>query len=267
MARMSRRRRGAIWLLSIVALAAFALGIASLAAPGRSRAQDIQPHNAKPVREGGDPQRGRQLFVTGCSDCHGLDARGIPHRGPSLYGVGAQAADFYLRTGRMPLSDPHAEPVRQPQVNYDNGEINDLVAYIAGLAPGPPVPAPRPDLGDLALGKHLFTMSCAGCHQVVGQAGVVTPGIIPPSLQQATDIQIAEAVRIGPYVMPSFSERQISDSDLNSIVRYVASTRNLDNRGGWGIGAIGPVPEGMVTWFVGILALLIVARLFGERTA
>jgi ubiquinol-cytochrome c reductase cytochrome c subunit len=258
------RRRAAIVALSVFGIACAVFGTYRLAVPSSSRAQTTPA--AGPAARA-DVARGRLLFVTGCSDCHGFDARGIPHRAPSLYGVGAQAADFYLRTGRMPLAHPQDEPVRQPQVNYDNRDINDLVAYIAGLAPGPPVPAPHPELGDLAQGKHLFTMTCAGCHQVVGQAGLVTPGIVAPSLQQATNIQIAEAVRIGPYVMPNFSARQIDDDQLNSIIRYVDSTRHPYNRGGWGIGDIGPVPEGMVTWFIAVLALIVVARLFGERTA
>ena len=58
--------------------------------------------------------QGRQLFVTGCASCHGLDAHGIAGSGPSLVGVGAQAADFYLSTGRMPLAAPGDAPMRKP---------------------------------------------------------------------------------------------------------------------------------------------------------
>jgi ubiquinol-cytochrome c reductase cytochrome c subunit len=50
-------------------------------------------------------------------------------------------------------------------------------------------------------------------------------------------------------------------------VRYVLSTRHPDDKGGWGIGNIGPIPEGMVTWFIAIAAFLVVARLIGDRTA
>ena len=42
---------------------------------------------------GGDTGRGRQLFVAGCASCHGMTAQGVSQRGPSLEGVGAQAAD------------------------------------------------------------------------------------------------------------------------------------------------------------------------------
>lgn len=255
-------RRLAIGFFTLLGLAAAAVGVYSLVAPAPSRAQDstTAPSDQASVA------RGRALFATGCADCHGMDARGIPHQGPNLHGVGAQAPDFYLRTGRMPLAHPQDEPVRQPQTDYSPSDVDDLVAYIASLKPGPPVPQPDAQSGSLAEGKHLFTLYCAGCHQVVGQAGLVPPGTTAPSLQQATAVQIAEAVRIGPYLMPKFDRGQIDDRELDSIIRFVASTRHLDNRGGWGIGNIGPIPEGMVTWLVAVLSLVMVARLIGERT-
>jgi ubiquinol-cytochrome c reductase cytochrome c subunit len=65
--------------------------------------------------------------------------------------------------------------------------------------------------------------------------------------------------------MPRFSERQVDQQTLDSIVRYVLSTRNPDNRGGWGIGNIGPITEGMIAWLLAGAVLLLVARLIGER--
>jgi ubiquinol-cytochrome c reductase cytochrome c subunit len=51
---------------------------------------------------------------------------------------------------------------------------------------------------------------------------------------------------------------------VDSIARYVQTTQHPDDAGGWGIGHIGPVPEGMVAWLLAGAALLIVARLIGE---
>jgi ubiquinol-cytochrome c reductase cytochrome c subunit len=79
-------------------------------------------------------------------------------------------------------------------------------------------------------------------------------------------VQIAEAVRVGPNLMPAFPERQIDQAQLDSIVRYVLSTRSPDDRGGWGIGNIGPIPEGMVAWLLAGAVLLLILRLLGERT-
>ena len=72
---------------------------------------------------------------------------------------------------------------------------------------------------------------------------------------------------MGPYLMPHFDSRDVDQQELDSIARYVLWTRQPDNAGGWGIGNIGPIPEGMVAWFIALLAMVMVARLIGERTA
>jgi ubiquinol-cytochrome c reductase cytochrome c subunit len=205
---------------------------------------------------------GRQVYVTGCASCHGLDARGRPGYGPSLAGVGAQAADFYLSTGRMPLDAPDSPPVRKPPA-YDARRIADLVAYIGSLG-GPGIPSVR-GAARANVGLGAFTDQCAGCHGVLARGGVVT-GAVAPSLLSATPRQIVEAIRVGPYLMPRYTKRQIDDSTARDIAAYVESVKRPDDRGGWGIGHLGPVPEGMVAWLVGAAALLVIARLLGERT-
>ena len=229
----------------------------------------------RPDDEAGMSQRelGAQLFAGNCSTCHGGDGRGVraerrgvgdtKGQGPSLIGVGAQAADFYLRTGYMPLSDPDEQPSRH-RVLFTDREVRALVAYVASLGKGAPIPAARPAQGSLGEGMQLFTEHCAGCHQVVAQGGVVTGAKVPP-LQDATPTQIAEAVRIGPYLMPRFSRTQISDRQLDSLIRYVRSTRHPPDRGGWGIGNLGPFPEGMVTWLLAAIVLVAVCILIGAR--
>ena len=111
---------------------------------------------------------------------------------------------------------------------------------------------------------QLFTDHCAGCHQIVARGGFVTGALVPP-LQTLTSRQIAEAVRIGPYLMPRRSRTQISDAQLDSIVKYVQSTNHPDNRGGWGIGNLGPAPEGLVAWWIAAPLLLIACVLVGRR--
>lgn len=223
---------------------------------------------------------GKQLYGQYCISCHGANGQGVPHGrtigggpqraqqqqtgiGPSLRGVGALAADFYLRTGYMPLHRVGDQP-RRARVLFDDAEIKALVAYVASLGEGPAVPKPHPDRGSLSEGLHLFTNRCAGCHQVVAQGGVVS-GALPPPLVDATDVQIAEAVRIGPYVMPKFSTKAITNRQLDSIVRYVDWVKHPDNRGGWAIGDVGPVPEGLVTWFLAAAILVAICVIVGKR--
>jgi ubiquinol-cytochrome c reductase cytochrome c subunit len=206
---------------------------------------------------------GRALFESSCASCHGMSAQGIPGRAPSLHGVGALAADFYLQTGRMPLASPRAQPLRSSPA-FPQSQIKALIAYVASFG-GPPIPVVHPRRGSLSEGQRLFGLDCAGCHTIQGQGGIVT-GAIAPSLDQATPTQVAQAIRIGPYVMPRFGPGELSDAQIDSIARYIQSTQHPEDRGGWGIGRIGPIPEGMVAWLLAAAALLLIARLLGERT-
>jgi ubiquinol-cytochrome c reductase cytochrome c subunit len=207
------------------------------------------------------PKLGEQLFNANCASCHGIGGTGIASArpgagdvsgaGPSLRGVGAQAADFYLRTGAMPLPDIHAQPENR-RVLLSKKEIASLTEFVASLGSGPPIPHPDPGSGSIAQGFALFNEDCAGCHQSVARGGFVTGARVPP-LQGIGPTEIAEAVRIGPYLMPRFSRTRISDAELNSIVRYVLHTNRPVNRGGWSIGNLGPIPEGLVAWLAALL--------------
>ncbi|HET8527547.1 MAG TPA: c-type cytochrome [Gaiellaceae bacterium] len=224
-------------------------------------------------------QHGKQLFGEYCVSCHGPNAEGslgqrygggkgrdnqiLTGLAPSLHGVGALAADFYLTTGYMPLRRNGIQP-RRSSLIFGRRDIADLTAYIASLGKGPAIPKPDPAKGNLAEGMHLFTDHCAGCHQVVAEGGFVT-GAVPPPLEDDSSTQIAEAVRIGPYVMPKFTKKAISDAQLNSIIAYVQYAKHPDDRGGWSLGHIGPVPEGLVAWFIAAAALVAVCMVIGKR--
>jgi ubiquinol-cytochrome c reductase cytochrome c subunit len=218
--------------------------------------------------------RGASLYAANCSTCHASagagvspvrrsGAGGVAAGGPPLRNVGALAADFYLRTGFMPLKDPSAQPSRS-RVLFSNGEIRAIVAYVATLGKGPAVPRPQPRRGSVAQGMRLFTGNCAGCHQIVGEGGFVTGARVPP-LEDASSTQIAEAVRIGPYLMPRFSETAISNGELNDIVAYVQYAKHPDDRGGWSIGHLGPWPEGMVAWLLAGVLLVATCLAIGKR--
>jgi ubiquinol-cytochrome c reductase cytochrome c subunit len=217
--------------------------------------------------------RGGDLYFANCVWCHGPQLEGVAVTsqqagpgasragGPPLRGVGARAADLYLRTGYMPIKDPRQVPHRR-RPHFGDRDIRALVAYVAAHG-GPPIPQPHPGRGSVAQGMSLFTEHCAGCHSIVGEGGIVT-GTGVPSLKHANAREIAEAVRVGPYVMPRFDRHAISPHELDSLVRYVLYTQHPNDQGGWALGNLGPFPEGIVAWLVAGAALLAVARVIGE---
>lgn len=262
---------------------AIALATASSAVLAAAAAAQPPSGIVRPTTEPSQPsvKLGAELYAGNCASCHGIAGSGIEHRrpgagnlngqGPPLRGIGAMFPDFYLRLGLMPLGNPHDEP-SMSRVLFTDKEIRSLVAYVASLGPGLPIPHTGVRVvgertvgpGTISEGLYQFTLHCAGCHQIVGRGGFVSGARVPP-LQGLTPTEIAEAVRIGPYLMPRFPPSQISNYELDSIIKYVISTRAPVNRGGWGIGNLGPIPEGIVSWWIAIPLLLGLCLVLGKR--
>lgn len=224
---------------------------------------------ARPPPAAGQPdpatQRGFELYAAGCATCHGVQGEGSG-QGPPLVGVGAAAVDFMLSTGRMPLSDPGEQPSRQ-RPRYSTEEIAALTAYVTSLGPGGPgIPVVTATRGDLVRGRELYVANCLACHGAGAQGAAVGGGATAPALDASSPVQIAEAARIGPGAMPRFGEEQLSEEDMDSLVRYVLALRSGQDRGGLGLGHVGPVIEGLMAWLVGLGILVLVIRLTGTRT-
>ncbi len=213
---------------------------------------------------------GRRLYVLGCSSCHGEDGTGVrtPEgdlRGPSLLDSGEAGVYYELSTGRMPLPDSEQQPQRKRPA-YDEADQAALVAYVASLGAGPPLPRLDPLSGPLAEGGELFRANCAPCHSATGAGGALSYGRAAPTLQESTALQVAAAVRAGPGQMPVFGPGVLTDGEVAGIARYVRYLQDPDDRGGLPIGRTGPVPEGAVAWFFGIGAFLAAVAWIGTRS-
>ena len=209
---------------------------------------------------------GRDLFVANCAICHGDTGSG-GEDGPDLRGASPALVDFVLRTGRMPLPDPDARMVRR-QPAFSDEQREALVAYVREIAEvEPAIPFVDADDGDLQRGRDVFEANCAACHSASGQGIAVSQNDIAPALTVASPIEIAEAVRSGPGVMPQFSEDLLDQHDLDSVVRYVEYLRERDAPAGIAFGRSGPVSEGLIAWGLGLTSLVLAAYLLGERRA
>jgi ubiquinol-cytochrome c reductase cytochrome c subunit len=73
-------------------------------------------------------------------------------------------------------------------------------------------------------------------------------------------------MRVGPGSMPVFPASLVPDDDARDVAAYVdRHLREGDDAGGLALWHLGPVPEGLVAWVVGMGALLLVCRALGER--
>jgi ubiquinol-cytochrome c reductase cytochrome c subunit len=257
----SRRRHrfaGAVVLLA--ALVGTGFVYAALATSSAEAAPSAAP--SQTVEEG------RQLFLEGCSSCHGLNADGSSD-GPTLIGVGAAAVDFQVGTGRMPLARPGAQ-APQNEVIYTQSQINALAAYIASLGPGPAIPS-KDQLdtsgANLAEGGELFRTNCAQCHNFAGKGGALTHGKYAPALTGVSAKHLYEAMLTGPQNMPVFSDRTITPEQKQAIIKYVQNTESRPNPGGLGLGRVGPVSEGLFGWVVGLGLLGAVAVWIGAKSS
>jgi ubiquinol-cytochrome c reductase cytochrome c subunit len=208
-------------------------------------------------------EKGREIFQASCASCHGQGGEGMEGLGPSLIGVGAASADFYLSTGRMPLADPDMQAVRREPA-YTPAQIDQITAYVASLGGGPDVPDVDLDGGDLSSGQQLFVANCSPCHGATANGGATGRGAIAPSLLSSEPVIVAEAIIIGPGQMPRFG---FTTQERNEVVRFVQYLRERNNPGGADLGGIGPVPEGFVGLGIGLGALVIVALILGKERA
>jgi ubiquinol-cytochrome c reductase cytochrome c subunit len=257
------RRLGALVLFALFLVPALALQLA--ASPGGSQGADATTVRAYArAADVGLSAAGQTLYLQTCSTCHGPIGEGTD-QGPAIIGLGSANYDFQMSTGRMPLAAPGTQGIRRPPV-LTQAQIAAIDAYLVSLDPsGMPIPAVDVSAGSLSAGSQTYIQNCAPCHSSSGNGGAVGPQVAP-GLHQATPTQIAEAVRIGPGTMPVFDERTVTDDQLNSLVRYVLYLRKPSSPGGLDLGNYGPIVEGFVALFIGLVAIILVSRYIGARS-
>jgi ubiquinol-cytochrome c reductase cytochrome c subunit len=247
-------------LLAAAVLTPFVVGAQAGRGPAAGRPDQPDP---------GQLAVGEELYTTGCSSCHGPDGRGeqAPDgsaRGPSLIHSGEATAFYYLSTGRMPLANSEEQPQRKPPA-YSPEEIDALVAFVASLGEGPPLPDVDIERADVAEGGVVFRADCQACHSASGSGGALSYGEAAPRLAPATPLEIGAAVRSGPGQMPVFGPDTITPERLDDLAAYVQYLDHPADPGGLPIGRTGPIPEGFVAWLVGIPALLAIVGWIGTR--
>ena len=261
MSATSARRRRPISAYAVIVLALGTIGVlyAAVAPTGSATSNSAAQEDLI--------ARGNQLFLQGCSSCHGLQGQGSS-LAPSLIGVGAAAVDFQVGTGRMPLAIRAAQP-EEKSPRYTQADIDAMAAYVQSLGGGPAVPSAS-DLdtsgANLGEGGELFRTNCASCHNFVGKGGALTQGKYAPDMTDTTPKHVWEAMITGPANMPVFGDRTLTPEEKKSIINYLTHISALPDPGGNSLGRIGPVSEGLVGWLVGIGLLVVATVWIGARS-
>lgn len=249
-------RSSSVLLLALSLLGALYAGVA-----GPSAAQEEE----EPTSLSMEIEEGRDLYLTGCSTCHGLQLQGGAG-GPALVGVGASSVWFQVESGRMPLyAGVQQAPRKTPRYSID--EIDAMAKYIQVAGGGGPT-LPPGDLtdGDLQLGGALFRNNCASCHNFAGSGGALTYGKYAPALDVSSPRVIYAAMQTGPESMPRYGDAQLLPEEKRAITRYVRYITESENVGGAGLGRYGPTAEGLLAWVLGITVMVALTLWIGARS-
>jgi YD repeat-containing protein len=159
---------------------------------------------AYPSRPVGDPAaiaRGRALYDTNCSFCHGEDARGGAQGGPNLI-----RSDVSMRDQNGELLAPIVQNGRpdagMPKFTLSSSDIADIAAFLHSFGINSRDPArnrpPSIVVGDPKSGGAYFQAKCALCHSVTGDLkGLATRIGDPRTLQQTWLMPVVYGARGG----------------------------------------------------------------------
>ena len=190
-------------------------------------------------------------------------------------GVGAAAVDFQVGTGRMPMAQPGQQAPRKKPV-YTDEETAALAAYVASLGPGPAIPDESDysidGLSDsereeaVARGGQIFLTNCTACHNFEGTGGAMPRGGYAPKIRGVEPKYIYEAMLTGPQAMDNFSNGNLSPEEKRDVIAYLGTVDEQPGYGGFSLGGLGPVSEGLFAWLVGIGGLVAFAVWIAAHT-
>jgi cbb3-type cytochrome c oxidase subunit III len=171
------------------------------------------------ISKAGDPDHGKELFLSKCSGCHTLAAAGSHGtQGPNLDEAFAydRRQGFKQETIEQVVRDQIelAEPP-MPANLVTGGDAQDVATYVA-LVAGKPVTAKSSTSG-----KDIFTANCGSCHTLkdAGTSGNVGPNLdqLKPSLEI-----VQKQVTNGGGAMPAF-KGTLTAAQIMAVAKYVSS--------------------------------------------
>ncbi len=261
---ISQKRRHPLAAVLLLALALLLTGglYAVATAANEAKAESSTSYTSN------DVESGEKLFIANCATCHGANAEGTAD-GPSLIGVGAAAVDFQVGTGRMPMQAQGTQAQIKPG-QFNDEQTKQLAAYVASLGAGPALPEEEyldVSKGDSAKGAKVFLANCAMCHNAAGVGGALTRGKYAPTLMGVSEKHIYEAMETGPQNMPVFSDANITPEEKRDVITYLKAQEYNSSPGGFALGSLGPVAEGLLIWTLGLGIVMVFTVWLTSRSA
>ncbi|MGH8908398.1 MAG: c-type cytochrome [Egibacteraceae bacterium] len=234
-------------------LVAAAVGILVLKSSGGAQARQVSEAQR---------QQGALIYQQQCAQCHGGGGQGgtVPgtnRQAPPMLGLPVASIDLALRTGRMPpAGDPFDNRLRSPTVTGEDREA--LVGWMRqAFSLQGEIPAVQ--AGDPSRGLPIYQQQCAHCHGASGGGGVAGAGAYTPPLTGYPPVVIAEAIRVGPFEMPQFSQDQITDEEAGDVVAYLDYVEEERGTPIFGLVELNPV---YAAAFVALAAVALLFSLF-----
>ena len=196
------------------------------------------------------PGSGAALFAANCSGCHGDHGQGCI--GPS------QQADAFpsLVAGMVTRGGISMPAFRQ----FSPAQVAAVADYVATQ-----IAAPAARSATVAQGGELFRLYCSGCHSSTGRGGALSQGRNAPSLADYPAAEALAAMILGRGNMPVFADTTFDVRQQAAVALYVETLQAPPSPGGWGLGYIGPVTEGLAAFVgLGLLVLLAVWLAWGK---
>ncbi len=189
------------------------------------------------AQEGGDSDRGAELYQVYCAMCHGVDGGG--RVGANLQAFPGIAVDAAMQQtiangvegSVMPaFSDSQGGPL-------SGVDISDITAYLTGVLEGtqpiapapeyqPPAIEPLPDIaGDPSNGAVIFQSNCVACHGEQAQGGFGWPLAKNwPGNQPEVFINQVISTGINGTIMPAWTQESggpLSPSEIEDVTAYI----------------------------------------------
>jgi mono/diheme cytochrome c family protein len=251
------------------------LVIAALAAVQLASAQEGQGGGESgPGAQSADlaALRGAAVYAEFCQACHGPQGEAIG-TGPAFAAIQYQAATARDVVVNGKASDTATGPGMPPYGKIlDQGQIDDVLAYMATWSTGQTPPLPEPNIGpvpeqvpgyfgDPAAGAVVYARFCNGCHGPHGE-GRAKPDF--PPLQFTHDTLVSTRDGTANIYMPAFGAAAggpLTDQQLTDLETYMAS---------WSLKAPSTSTDRGVSLLLvvtGILAITTVGGVYLSRTA